>query len=130
MRSLSPSPLHVPQYDASGQVAHPPNGETFVTWSAADRRKTGAPGGAPPTPLSCGLQATEGWERLATVRSFEAGSCRIQILDDGVFITDAGNLFGGSRKAKIKGSMHPVLVQTGESLVLLDAGFGLPCQGC
>jgi glyoxylase-like metal-dependent hydrolase (beta-lactamase superfamily II) len=66
---------------------------------------------------------------LATVRSFEAGSCRIQILDDGVFITDAGNLFGGSRKAKIKGSMHPVLVQTGESLVLLDAGFGPALPG-
>jgi glyoxylase-like metal-dependent hydrolase (beta-lactamase superfamily II) len=61
---------------------------------------------------------------LATVRSFEAGSARIRILDDGVFVTDAGNLFGGSKKAKIKGAMRPVLVETGDHLVLLDAGFG------
>ncbi|MBA2440936.1 MAG: MBL fold metallo-hydrolase [Rubrobacter sp.] len=52
------------------------------------------------------------------------GSTTVHILDDGVFITDAGNLFGGSRKARIRGAMHPVLVATGESLVLLDAGFG------
>ena len=49
---------------------------------------------------------------------------RIRILDDGEFVTDAGNLFGGSRKAKIKGAMHPILVETGDDLVLIDAGFG------
>ena len=58
------------------------------------------------------------------MRSFEAGSAKIRILDDGVFVTDAGNLFGGSKKAKIKGAMRPVLVETGDNLVLLDAGFG------
>lgn len=58
------------------------------------------------------------------MRSFEAGSARIRILDDGMFITDAGNLFGGSRKAKIKGAMRPVLVEAEGNLVLLDAGFG------
>jgi glyoxylase-like metal-dependent hydrolase (beta-lactamase superfamily II) len=61
---------------------------------------------------------------LATQRTFEVGALRIHILDDGVFITDAGNLFGGSRKARIRGAMHPVLVETGDDLVLLDAGFG------
>src|SRR3712207_8428818 len=49
---------------------------------------------------------------------------RIHVLDDGVFITDAGNLFGGSRKMRIRGAMHAVLVETGEDLVLIDAGFG------
>jgi glyoxylase-like metal-dependent hydrolase (beta-lactamase superfamily II) len=49
---------------------------------------------------------------------------RVRILDDGVFITDAGNLFGGSRKMRIRGAMHAVLVETGEDLVLVDAGFG------
>lgn len=49
---------------------------------------------------------------------------RIHILDDGVFITDAGNLFGGSKKARIRGAMHPVLVEAGDDLVLIDAGFG------
>jgi glyoxylase-like metal-dependent hydrolase (beta-lactamase superfamily II) len=49
---------------------------------------------------------------------------RIRILDDGVFITDAGNLFGGSRKMRIRGAMHAVLVETGDHLVLIDAGFG------
>jgi glyoxylase-like metal-dependent hydrolase (beta-lactamase superfamily II) len=49
---------------------------------------------------------------------------RIRILDDGEFVTDAGNLFGGSRKAKIKGAMHPILIETGDDLVLIDAGFG------
>lgn len=62
--------------------------------------------------------------RLAKVRSFDVGSARVHLLDDGVFVTDAGNLFGGSRKARIKGAMHPILVETGESLVLVDAGFG------
>src|SRR5215203_6356769 len=49
---------------------------------------------------------------------------RLHILDDGVFVTDAGNLFGGSRKASIKGAMHPVLLESGDKLVLIDAGFG------
>jgi glyoxylase-like metal-dependent hydrolase (beta-lactamase superfamily II) len=49
---------------------------------------------------------------------------RVHILDDGVFVTDAGNLFGGSRKASIKGAMHPVLLESGDKLVLVDAGFG------
>jgi len=49
---------------------------------------------------------------------------RVRILDDGVFITDAGNLFGGSRKMRIRGAMHAALVETGDSLVLIDAGFG------
>jgi glyoxylase-like metal-dependent hydrolase (beta-lactamase superfamily II) len=61
---------------------------------------------------------------LATVRSFEVGSTKVHILDDGVFVTDAGNLFGGSRKARIKGAMRPVLVEAGDDLVLIDAGFG------
>jgi glyoxylase-like metal-dependent hydrolase (beta-lactamase superfamily II) len=53
------------------------------------------------------------------------GSTEVWILDDGVFITDAGNLFGGgSKRARIRGAMHPVLVETGENLVLIDAGFG------
>jgi glyoxylase-like metal-dependent hydrolase (beta-lactamase superfamily II) len=49
---------------------------------------------------------------------------RIYILDDGVFVTDASNLFGGSRKMRIRGAMHAVLVETGDDLVLIDAGFG------
>jgi glyoxylase-like metal-dependent hydrolase (beta-lactamase superfamily II) len=49
---------------------------------------------------------------------------RVHILDDGMFVTDAGNLFGGSRKASIKGAMHPVLVEAGDDVVLIDAGFG------
>ena len=49
---------------------------------------------------------------------------RVHILDDGVFVTDAGNLFGGSRKASIKGAMHPVLVEAADDVVLIDAGFG------
>jgi len=61
---------------------------------------------------------------LATQTTLHVGEIRIHILDDGVFITDAGNLFGGSRKARIRGAMHPVLVETGDDLVLLDAGFG------
>jgi glyoxylase-like metal-dependent hydrolase (beta-lactamase superfamily II) len=61
---------------------------------------------------------------LATGTSWDVGRMRVHILDDGTFITDAGNLFGGSRKASIKGAMHPVFVETGEDLVLIDAGFG------
>jgi glyoxylase-like metal-dependent hydrolase (beta-lactamase superfamily II) len=61
---------------------------------------------------------------LATGTSFDVGRMRVHILDDGVFVTDAGNLFGGARKASIKGAMHPVLVEAGDELVLIDAGFG------
>jgi glyoxylase-like metal-dependent hydrolase (beta-lactamase superfamily II) len=49
---------------------------------------------------------------------------RVHILDDGTFVTDASNLFGGSHKASIKGAMHPILVETDDDLVLIDAGFG------
>ncbi len=56
--------------------------------------------------------------------SLDLGSIKIRVLEDGTFITDAGNLFGGSGNTKIKGAMRPVLVETGENLVLLDAGFG------
>jgi len=61
---------------------------------------------------------------LATGTTFDVGQVRVHILDDGVFVTDAGNLFGGSRKASIKGAMHPILVEAGDDLVLIDAGFG------
>ena len=61
---------------------------------------------------------------MATGTTFDVGQMRVHILDDGVFVTDAGNLFGGSRKASIKGAMHPVLVESGDNLVLIDAGFG------
>jgi glyoxylase-like metal-dependent hydrolase (beta-lactamase superfamily II) len=61
---------------------------------------------------------------LATESTLDVGTLRIHILDDGVFITDAGNLFGGSRKMRIRGAMHAVLVETGADLVLIDAGFG------
>ena len=52
------------------------------------------------------------------------GRIRVRILDDGMFVTEAGNLFGGSRKASIKGAMHPILIETSDDLVLVDAGFG------
>jgi glyoxylase-like metal-dependent hydrolase (beta-lactamase superfamily II) len=61
---------------------------------------------------------------LATETTFDVGTMRVRILDDGVFITDAGNLFGGSRKMRIRGAMHAALVETRDSLVLIDAGFG------
>jgi glyoxylase-like metal-dependent hydrolase (beta-lactamase superfamily II) len=61
---------------------------------------------------------------LATGTTFDVGEMRVRILDDGVFITDAGNLFGSSRKMRIRGAMHAVLVETGDDLVLIDAGFG------
>jgi glyoxylase-like metal-dependent hydrolase (beta-lactamase superfamily II) len=61
---------------------------------------------------------------LATETSFDVGSMRVDILDDGIFITDAGNIFGGSMKARIRGAMHAVLVEADDNLVLLDAGFG------
>lgn len=56
--------------------------------------------------------------------SLDLGSIKVRVLEDGTFITDAGNLFGGSGNTKIKGAMRPVLIETGENLVLLDAGFG------
>ena len=61
---------------------------------------------------------------LATESTLDVGTMRVRILDDGVFITDAGNLFGGSRKMRIRGAMHAVLVETWDDLVLIDAGFG------
>ena len=61
---------------------------------------------------------------MATETTLNVGTMRIHILDDGIFITDAGNLFGGSRKMRIRGAMHAVLVETGDDLVLIDAGFG------
>jgi glyoxylase-like metal-dependent hydrolase (beta-lactamase superfamily II) len=61
---------------------------------------------------------------LAIGTTFAVEQMRVHILDDGVFVTDAGNLFGGSRTASIKGAMHPVLVEAGDDLVLIDAGFG------
>jgi len=75
-------------------------------------------------PLLFGFTTRGGFGDLATGTTFEIGQMRVHILDDGVFVTDAGNLFGGSRKASIKGAMHPVLVETGDDLVLIDAGFG------
>ena len=56
--------------------------------------------------------------------SLDLGSVKVRVLEDGTFTTDAGNLFGGSGNTKIKGAMRPVLVETGDDLVLLDAGFG------
>ncbi len=67
---------------------------------------------------------TGGLGDLATESGIDLGTVRVRILDDGIFITDAGNLFGGSRKARIRGAMRPILVETGENLVLIDAGFG------
>jgi len=61
---------------------------------------------------------------LATGTTFDVGTMRVRILDDGVFTTNAGNLFGGSRKMRIRGAMHAVLVEAGKALVLVDAGFG------
>ena len=61
---------------------------------------------------------------MATKTTLDAGTMRIRILDDGMFMTDADNLFGGSRKTRIRGAMHAVLVEAGDNLVLIDAGFG------
>ena len=66
---------------------------------------------------------------MATENGFGVGGMRVRVLDDGIFITDAGNTFGGSRKARIRGAMHTVLVEAGENLVLLDAGFGPELPG-
>lgn len=49
---------------------------------------------------------------------------KIYVLEDGIFVTDAGSLFGSSHSARIRGAMHAVLAETGDNLVLLDAGFG------
>jgi len=49
---------------------------------------------------------------------------KVVVLDDGTFITDAGNLLGVKSRARIKGAMHPILLDTGEGNVLIDAGFG------
>lgn len=51
---------------------------------------------------------------------------RLWVLEDGLFITDAGNILGdtGGRKMRIRGAMHAVLIEVGEDLVLVDAGFG------
>ena len=57
--------------------------------------------------------------------SIDVGSVKVRVLGDGTFLTDAGNLFGeGAKKAKIRGAMHAVLVESGDALVLLDSGFG------
>ena len=62
--------------------------------------------------------------------SLDVGSAKVHVLDDGTFTTDAGNLFGERAKsAKIKGAMHAVLVDTGNALILLDAGFGPELPG-
>ena len=76
-----------------------------------------------PGPLSFGFTTRGGFGDLATGTSFDVGQMRVRILDDGVFVTDAGNLFGGSGKASIKGAMHPVLVEAGDDLVVIDAGI-------
>lgn len=56
----------------------------------------------------------------------ELGEGRIWVLEDGLFVTDAGNIFGdtGGRKVKIRGAMHSVLYEGKDGLTLLDAGFG------
>lgn len=59
-----------------------------------------------------------------SVRSLSAGSLRVRVLDDGVFITDAGGVLGGGKSAKIRGAMRPVLVESSGGLALLDSGFG------
>ena len=56
--------------------------------------------------------------------SLDVGSVKVHVLGDGIFVTDAGNLFGKGAKQKIRGAMHAVLVDVGDALVLLDAGFG------
>lgn len=59
------------------------------------------------------------------VDTLEVGTTQVRALDDGIFVTDAGNLFGrGAKRARIRGAMHPVLVSAGDALILLDAGFG------
>jgi glyoxylase-like metal-dependent hydrolase (beta-lactamase superfamily II) len=68
---------------------------------------------------------SQGGRRTMANDSLDVGSIKVRVLDDGTFITSAGNLFGeGSKNAKIRGAMHAVLVETADALVLLDAGFG------
>lgn len=66
---------------------------------------------------------------MAKKAAFETKSKRVHVLEDGLFITDAGNILGdtGGRKMRIRGAMHAVLIESLEDdgeLVLLDAGFG------
>lgn len=69
-------------------------------------------------------------DSLDVSSTLDVGSIKVYVLDDGVFRTDAGNLFGpNAKRAKIKGAMHPVLVSSGDALVLLDAGFGPKLPG-
>lgn len=53
-------------------------------------------------------------------------SGKLWVLEDGLFITDAGNILGdtGGRKVKIRGAMHAVLYEGPDGLTLVDAGFG------
>ncbi|MBA2694106.1 MAG: MBL fold metallo-hydrolase [Rubrobacter sp.] len=66
---------------------------------------------------------------MAKKAAFETKSKRVYVLEDGLFITDAGNILGdtGGRKMRIRGAMHAVLIEPLEDngeLILLDAGFG------
>jgi glyoxylase-like metal-dependent hydrolase (beta-lactamase superfamily II) len=65
---------------------------------------------------------------LAKEAAFETKSKRVHVLEDGLFITDAGNILGDQgRKMRIRGAMHAVLIESKENdgeLILLDAGFG------
>ena len=84
-------------------------------------------GGSGQGTLQLSLRPTRtrgGLHGLATGTTFGVGGMLVRILDDGVFVTDAGNLFGGSRKMRIRGAMHAVLVEAEDALVLIDAGFG------
>ena len=57
-------------------------------------------------------------------RKLDLGQTKIHILDDGMFVTNAGSILGGNSNARIKGGMHPTLVEASGGLTLLDAGFG------
>ncbi|MGH3090469.1 MAG: MBL fold metallo-hydrolase [Rubrobacteraceae bacterium] len=61
-----------------------------------------------------------------SVNTLDIGSAKVHVLEDGLFITDAGNILGdtGGRKMRIRGAMHAVLIESGDELILLDAGFG------
>ncbi|AHY46548.1 Metallo-beta-lactamase superfamily [Rubrobacter radiotolerans] len=60
---------------------------------------------------------------------------RLWVLEDGLFITDAGNILGdtGGRNVRIRGAMHALLHEGPDGLTLLDAGFGpevpVPLEG-
>jgi glyoxylase-like metal-dependent hydrolase (beta-lactamase superfamily II) len=57
--------------------------------------------------------------------TLRVGEIEVHVLDDGVFITEAGRLLGDdSLRAKIRGALQPLLVVTGEHIVLIDSGFG------